>query len=87
VVSSTGSNIAGPSAAVDPPHGQPGHKCDVGANANLSTAAPKPMPQTAPTLQGLPVMPQNNPIKSATIPSGSSGKVNPPHGQPGHVCN
>lgn len=75
-----------PSVGVNPPHGQPGHKCDVGANSNLNTAPPKVIPQTAPTLQGLPVMQQNNTITPSTVSSGGTGKLNPAHGQPGHDC-
>lgn len=78
------STAINPAIAVNPPHGQPGHKCDVGANNNLSTGSSKAMPQTAPTLQGLPVMPQNN--SAGVVSSGSNAKLNPAHGQPGHDC-
>ncbi len=72
--------------SANPPHGQPGHKCDVGANSNLTTGSSVSMPQTAPTLQGLPVMQPNSSPAPSVISSGSMGKTNPPHGQPGHVC-
>ena len=75
-----------PAIAVNPPHGQPGHKCDVGANSNLSTGSSVTMSKTAPSLQGLPIMQQNNSPAPSVISSGGTGKLNPAHGQPGHDC-
>jgi hypothetical protein len=65
-------------AAVNPPHGQPGHDCAVAVGAPLNapaggaaTAAPQPQTIAAP----------------ASAPkAGGSGRVNPAHGQPGHDC-
>jgi len=79
-------SMVNPSAAVNPPHGQPGHKCEAGATDNLKTASTQTMAQTAPTLQGLPVMQQTNTITPSVVPSASTGKLNPAHGQPGHDC-
>lgn len=90
VASSNSINIA-PSTAVtatpvgmNPPHGEPGHRCDIQVGAPLNSApqsqatAPAPvqvMPQTlqAPTPVAAPV---------AVAPG-----TNPPHGQPGHRCD
>lgn len=79
-------SAANGTAGANPPHGQPGHKCDVGANANLSTGGTKTIAPTAPVLQGVPVMQQNAGSNSATLSSGSNAKLNPAHGQPGHDC-
>lgn len=79
-------SAANGTAGVNPPHGQPGHKCDVGANANLSTGAAKTVTPTAPALQGVPVMQQNAGSNAATLSTGSNAKLNPAHGQPGHDC-
>src|SRR5690606_20772083 len=57
--------------AMNPPHGQPGHRCDIAVGAPLpaasSAAGPAPDPQDF------------SPKKEAVA-------VNPPHGQPGHDC-
>lgn len=63
-------------AALNPEHGQPGHRCDiaVGAPLNSPAANQATIPaSSAPTL---------------SAPANASGSVslNPPHGQPGHDC-
>lgn len=69
-------------AGLNPAHGQPNHRCDIPVGAPLnSPAAPankvNPVPATAVPSVAQPVMP------TATT---GSGKINPPHGQPGHSC-
>ncbi|MCE3281759.1 MAG: hypothetical protein K0Q66_496 [Chitinophagaceae bacterium] len=64
---------------MNPPHGAPGHICGIPEGAPLSSA-----PKTTTTTSTVP--PQNitiNPVKSTkkTAPG-----MNPPHGEPGHVC-
>lgn len=75
-------------AGLNPEHGQPNHRCDIPVGAPLSSPAPaaSKAPTTAPmpaTVQPtLPTMP-----KSVLPASGTaSGKINPPHGEPGHSC-
>ena len=73
---------------MNPPHGQPGHRCDINVGAPLNspqgkttTAAPTTQPvatSTAqPTVTSTPAAP---PVKTAP-------GMNPPHGQPGHRCD
>ena len=83
------------SGAVNPPHGQPGHRCDiaVGAPLNSPPAAQQGSPQM------IDMTPRNNAGATApqlTVPvtttpaqpqAGATGAVNPPHGQPGHRCD
>lgn len=63
-------------AALNPEHGQPGHRCDIAVGAPLNTpvtnqsAVPAPQPRVLPS--------QGNSSGSVTL--------NPPHGQPGHDC-
>lgn len=67
---------------LNPPHGQPGHSCAVAVGAPLTaaaTAAPAAAPQP---MQMAPAGPTAAPAQQL-LPD---GKVNPPHGQPGHVC-
>jgi len=67
--------------AVNPPHGQPGHRCDIQVGAPLNSpagnTAAAPVQQAQPAVAPAPV---------ATPASGGSGRINPPHGQPGHDC-
>lgn len=61
---------------MNPPHGQPGHRCDIAVGAPLSSkpAAPTSAVQTKPTTIAAPVQP---------VAPG----MNPQHGQPGHRCD
>lgn len=90
-------NTGSKTEALNPPHGQPGHRCDIPEGAPLSTppqqttqhqpAKADPAAQTmqvtpnAPTMNVQPQMPAQQ-----TAP-GFSGKPNPEHGQPGHRCD
>lgn len=63
-------------AGLNPPHGQPNHRCDISVGAplnsppgNTSTATPKQVPPTPP------------------LTNAEGQKLNPPHGQPGHDCS
>lgn len=75
---------------MNPPHGQPGHRCDIPVGASLSTPK-KTIP--APASQSLSVNktatsspPAETPeLLKAPVPETAPG-MNPPHGQPGHKC-
>jgi hypothetical protein len=74
VVPTGGSNL-------NPPHGQPGHRCDIEVGKPLDS---KPVQATIPastTPQNITTLPQ----PSTTLPPGAN--ANPPHGQPGHRCD
>ncbi len=64
---------------MNPPHGQPGHRCDiaVGAPLNSPKAATQPA-QVAPTTIKAPT--------NIAAPTTTAPGMNPPHGQPGHRC-
>lgn len=61
---------------MNPPHGQPGHRCDIEVGAPLNS---KPVQPTAPAAP-VTINPQ-----TATQPTAPG--MNPPHGQPGHRCD
>ncbi len=61
---------------MNPPHGQPGHRCDIYVGAPLNS---KPNPQATAAQQ--PVVTQQ-PVTPVTAPG-----MNPPHGQPNHRCD
>ncbi len=62
-------------AGMNPPHGQPGHRCDIAVGAPLNSKPAAPATAT-------PVAKNLTPAVPATAPG-----MNPPHGQPGHRCD
>ena len=71
---------------MNPPHGQPNHRCDipVGAPLNSKKAEPTTVKSTdIQTSTTTPIaVPQNN-TSSTSVAAG----MNPEHGQPGHRCD
>lgn len=83
---------------MNPPHGQPGHRCDISVGAPLNSPVAKPaskttgvvppatitsIPNTTTTTSGNTSTPAIlNSETTATAPG-----MNPPHGQEGHVCS
>lgn len=65
---------------MNPPHGEPGHRCDIPVGQPLNS---KP----APIQQPAQVVAQNTPAPASTpAPTGLKPAVNPPHGEPWHNC-
>ena len=79
------------SAALNPAHGQPGHRCDISVGAPLNSApisttipATSTMPATSqPTQAVAQVTPTTQPTTTSTTKAG----LNPAHGEPGHRCD
>ncbi|MFC5272169.1 hypothetical protein [Adhaeribacter terreus] len=76
-------------AGMNPPHGQPGHRCDIEVGAPLNSAPNvSATPNNAnPTINAAP--PANNtssPVFTAPATQPTAAGMNPPHGQPGHDC-
>lgn len=64
---------------MNPPHGEPGHRCDiaVGQPLNSKPATPQPVQTIA----------QNTPTPASTpAPTGPKPELNPAHGEPWHDC-
>jgi hypothetical protein len=80
-------------AGLNPPHGQPGHRCEIPVGAPLdSKPAQKTQPQTTQVVTTKPaeqpVMKINSNSGSTTITGTSTPPgMNPPHGQEGHRCD
>ncbi|MDF2382680.1 hypothetical protein JMG10_14460 [Nostoc ellipsosporum NOK] len=75
--------------ALNPEHGQPGHRCDlaVGAPLNSSPGAASPVPVPN---QSTPVIQPTGSSTPVTIPATQTAAApgtNPEHGQPGHRCD
>lgn len=67
---------------MNPPHGQPGHRCDIAVGAPLNSK-PAPATTTGTTVSGQPqIVMKEIPNKVKTLPG-----MNPPHGEPGHRCD
>lgn len=77
--SSSKSNAGSMSGNINPPHGQPGHRCDVPVGAPLDGGAAKKQP--------IKVSPTTTPAGSSNTSPTASPTINPPHGQPGHRCD
>lgn len=77
--------VTASTGAVNPAHGEPGHRCELAVGAPLNSApaattTPSPV-STSPTITtSAPVITQSAPAKTAP-------GMNPPHGQPGHRCD
>ena len=79
---------------MNPPHGQPGHRCEipVGAPLNSKPAQNTQSQNTTPVVNQKPV---EQPVMNVNSKSGSTTLVgtttppgmNPPHGQEGHRCD
>lgn len=93
-------NTASTPPELNPPHGQPFHRCDIPVGSPLNSVAPTKSAQTkpvtpvnrtgmAPTLENaarLNNQQVNNPAPTS-VASGTPPKLNPPHGQPFHRCD
>lgn len=69
--------------ALNPPHGEPYHRCDIEVGAPLNSA---PQAQAPQMITPQPQANQNfdtNPI----APTGPKPALNPPHGEPHHRCD
>lgn len=70
----------------NPPHGQPGHKCEIPVGAPLNSAAKSPAAQQSITVD--PNSAKKDPAAyNVTPPPTTAPGMNPPHGQPGHRCD
>ncbi len=70
-------------AKLNPPHGEPGHRCEIPVGAPLDGTPATTGTVTTPSAGATPARPD---VPTASTPNLSSGKINPPHGEPGHDC-
>ena len=82
-------------AGMNPAHGQPGHRCDIAVGAPLNSPATKPAATTitsakpaftTTTMQTPTETVQNGAPGLLKTDTPTAPGMNPPHGQPGHVC-
>ncbi|MBC7946573.1 MAG: hypothetical protein H7Y42_01750 [Chitinophagaceae bacterium] len=75
--------------AVNPAHGQPGHRCEFPVGAPLDGAQPKQATGTAntPAPSATTVTPVPIVTPPVAAPQQVAAGMNPAHGQPGHRCD
>lgn len=66
---------------LNPPHGQPGHICEIPVGSPLPSTPVRPNATVTTTAGAAPVNSAGAPTAAA-----SNVRLNPPHGQPGHIC-
>ncbi len=68
---------------MNPPHGQPGHRCDISVGAPLNSKPAPPATVQPATANAQPQITMKEvPNTTKTAPG-----MNPPHGEPGHRCD
>lgn len=82
---------AATTVTLNPPHGEPFHRCDIPVGSPLSDAPAKPAPTinrtgtgAGPTLENAARL--SNRTSSPAVTNANAPKLNPPHGQPFHRC-
>lgn len=68
---------------MNPPHGQPGHRCDIPVGQPLNS---KPAPQPASQNIAQNAAPPAPAPAAQNLAAGEKPKLNPPHGEPWHSC-
>lgn len=71
------------SGNINPPHGQPGHRCDIPVGAPLDGGTPAQTDQN----KQIKMTPTSSNQSKSNAQSGEKPAVNPPHGQPFHRCD
>jgi hypothetical protein len=72
---------------MNPPHGQPGHRCDIKDGAPLSSAPARVATQPTGTTPQIVSAPQPATNAAVAAPTVTQKGMNPAHGQPGHRCD
>lgn len=83
---------ANPNVKLNPPHGEPGHRCDIPVGSPLNSPPQQATTTTQPSTQQVTINPTTAPApqtgsKTTDAAGNSNPKLNPPHGQPGHRCD
>lgn len=89
VVTSTSAPVTQTAPGMNPPHGQPGHKCELAVGAPLNSK-PTTTSVTPPPIKTemTSAQPASTPVQVAAPVTNAAGKrLNPAHGQPGHDCS
>lgn len=72
---------------LNPPHGQPGHICEIPVGSPLPTTTARTAANPVSNTTAPPAVNFNSaPVAPAAPAASSTVRLNPPHGQPGHIC-
>ncbi|MBL7702639.1 MAG: hypothetical protein JNM14_10325 [Ferruginibacter sp.] len=83
MITQTATAQAATAPGMNPPHGQPGHRCDISVGAPLNSKPAPPATAQPTTVNAQPqVTMKEVPTTTKTAPG-----MNPPHGEPGHRCD
>lgn len=77
---------ASSTSALNPAHGQPGHRCDIAVGAPLNTPISPSSLYQEPVIPNTPKTQVQQPANPIATPNTPRPKINPPHGQPHHDC-
>lgn len=78
---------------MNPPHGQPGHRCDIPVGQSLSSKPAQTTPATPNQAQSIQIDPNSLQPGKFSVENGKAKNtktakgMNPPHGEPGHRCD
>lgn len=72
-----------PSDKLNPPHGEPGHRCDIPVGSPLNSP---PGNTSSGNTQGINPAPSIVTPGNSTTPVKTAPGMNPPHGEAGHDC-
>jgi hypothetical protein len=75
--------LAKTAPGMNPPHGQPGHRCDIPVGQPLNS---KPAPAPQPAQNAVQTTPAPAPA-TQNLAMGEKPKLNPAHGEPWHSCS
>ena len=85
VVNQVSSTTTAP--GMNPPHGQPNHRCDIAVGAPLNSPVAKPVNQTVSKTPTPVVQTTATPVQKTTTQTETPAGMNPPHGKAGHRCD
>jgi len=73
--------------ALNPQHGQPGHRCDIAVGAPLNAPATSIQPTVSATTAPVTTTPNIDTKKVLPEVNSTGTALNPKHGEPGHRCD
>lgn len=72
---------------LNPPHGQPFHRCDIPVGSPLNATAPVKSAQVTNTAVTTPASANSTRLNNVQANNSTPPELNPPHGQPFHRCD
>ena len=86
MITQTAATQTATAPGMNPPHGQPGHRCDISVGAPLNSKPAPPATVQPATLTAPQQQPQVT-MKEVPTTTKTAPGMNPPHGEAGHRCD